>query len=67
MAKNQLIDVEAAAAILGVSPRRVRHFIEDGRLAAARRFGSVYALDRSVVTRFALQERPVGRPKGKAS
>jgi excisionase family DNA binding protein len=66
MAANQLIDVEAAAAILGVTPRRVRQFIAAGRLSA-QRFGPVHVLDRTDVARFARQERPTGRPRVKSA
>jgi excisionase family DNA binding protein len=48
-----------AAAILGVSRRRVRQLIEHGRLKA-RRFGRDWLIDDAAIT--AYRPRPEGRP-----
>lgn len=59
-----LISVAEAAAILRVTPGRVRQLIAGGRLEATR-VGPVLVLQRQLVERFAMQPRPVGYPRGR--
>lgn len=53
-----------AAAILNVTPIRVRQLINEGRLRAEV-WGGRYVLDRDEVERFAKIDRPVGNPAWK--
>lgn len=55
----RVISVEAAAELLGVSPRRVRVLCEAGRLVA-RRLGREWAVWEPSVRAFT--PRPVGQP-----
>ncbi len=57
------LTVKEAAAILGVSPRRVHALIEDGRIPVER-FGNVFAIKKSDLA--LVSDRPVGRPKKEA-
>ncbi len=50
------------AEILGVSPRRVKKLLQDGRIPGAQRAGK-YVVPRYHVERFAKVERPVGNPE----
>jgi len=59
--------VAEAAKLLGVSPRRVLQFIEDGRLRAHRVTPRLYVLDRSEVEQFAKMPRESGNPALKKS
>ena len=54
------VTVKEAAAILGVSPRRVHALIEDGRIPVER-FGNVFAINESDLA--LVSDRKAGRPK----
>jgi len=57
------LTVAAAAAVVGVSPGRIRQLIDSGELAAEK-VGRDWVLRRSVVERFAAKDRPgPGRPR----
>lgn len=55
------ISVEQAAAIVGVSARRVRGFCESGRLRAER-VGKAWIIREQDARAFAAMPRKVGRP-----
>lgn len=57
------LTVAEAAAMLGVTPRRVQSLIKDNRVPA-RRVGRVYLLLRADVDEFARIPRPQGWKKG---
>ncbi len=61
MPTGDWISVTDAAAILGLSRRRVHDIIKDGRLSPTK-VGSVYLLLRSDVVAFAKLPRAPGRP-----
>jgi len=65
-AAEDLLSPHQAAALLGVSRRRVRDFIADGRIAAVNLGGAGrgarYVLRRGEVERFAALQRRGGRP-----
>ena len=50
----------AAAARLGVTPRRVRQYLREGRLPGAYRLGRDWAIPEQTLAEFA--PRPVGWP-----
>ena len=54
------ITTTAAAELLGVTPRRVRQYIEGGRLKA-RKIGRDYLVDAGSVAAF--RPRPIGNPQ----
>ena len=54
--------VAEAANILGVSPRRVLQFINEGRLPAQRVTARLYLLNVDDVKRFAKKPRETGNP-----
>ena len=56
-----LVDCEEAAAILGVSGRRVRHFLAEGRLKGIK-VGRTWLIKKAEVLEFATMERKPGRP-----
>jgi len=56
------LTVEEAAAQLGVSPRRVRQYIAEGRLKARKMAGVHIISSRSLA---AFERRPPGRPARK--
>lgn len=56
------ITSKVAAARLGVSPRRVRALIKDGRLPA-QRIGRDWLIEEGDLER--VRERPTGYPKGR--
>lgn len=58
-----LISVEEAARILGVSGRRVRVLIKEGRLLAWRVGRRTYAVARAEAELFGETPRPTGRPR----
>ena len=58
-----LISVEEAARILGVTGRRVRVLITERRLPALRVGRRVYVVDRNDAERFGETPRPTGRPR----
>jgi hypothetical protein len=64
-----MLSPRAAAAILGVSPRRVQEFIRDKRIAAENIGTAVrprYVIAEEELRRFAALDRPGHRPrKGK--
>jgi excisionase family DNA binding protein len=64
---ERMATVAEAAKMLGVSPRRVLQFIEDGRLSAQRVTARLYVLDRAEVERFANTPREPGNPGQKKS
>lgn len=57
-----LVTVKEAAELLGLSARRVRQFIEEGRLPG-QKIGRQWLLKRSDVIVFATKPRTVGRPE----
>lgn len=57
---TKLLTTAEAAAILGVTPRRVLNLVKYGRLPASR-FGWVWLIKASDLKKF--QKRPPGRPK----
>lgn len=59
-----VIGTAEAGRIIGVSPLRVRQFIEDGRLKERQRVGKTILLSRKDVEAFAKVERREGRPAG---
>lgn len=61
-----LLDVAAAAAEIGVSPRRVRQMLADGTLTG-QRISGVWALDRQSVDMSKRGRRPPHRPWSAAS
>jgi len=65
MGERRLITVAEAAALLGVTPRRVRKFIEEGRLQGEPVNPRLWLVYRSSVERFARAPRRGGRPKAK--
>lgn len=58
-----LISVEEAARILGVTGRRVRVLITEGRLPAWRVGRRMYVVDRNEAEQFGETPRPTGRPR----
>jgi len=56
------ISVTGAAAALGVSPRRIRQLIRDGRLQADL-VGRTYLIDEDSVSVLKQEARPAGRPR----
>ncbi|MGC8634746.1 MAG: helix-turn-helix domain-containing protein [Candidatus Limnocylindrales bacterium] len=58
-----VISVEEVAQILGITGRRVRVLIADGRLPASRVGRRTYAVDRVEAQRFGRRPRPAGRPR----
>jgi excisionase family DNA binding protein len=60
--KDELLSVQAAAAELGVSPRRVQKLIQDGRLPAETLKGSNVLIIRAKDLE-RVRVRPTGRPK----
>lgn len=60
----RMILTNEAAAILKVTPIRVRQLINEGRLRAEI-WGGRYVLDRDEVEQFAKVDRPVGNPAWK--
>jgi len=57
--------VSEAASVLGVSTRRVRQLVEEGRLKHEMLTARLCLLDPVEVRKLAKIERPVGRPKVK--
>jgi excisionase family DNA binding protein len=60
---SDLVSIEEAAAIVGVSGRRIRVFVAEGRLPAVKIGARVLAIARSDAAAFSMQERHVGRPR----
>jgi excisionase family DNA binding protein len=58
---DNIISVKQAAEILGVSPRRVRQFIQEGRLKSSK-VGGHHFLQELEVRKFAQIERRDGNP-----
>lgn len=54
------ITVTEAADRLKVTPGRVRHFIEEGRLQATKK-GPIYLIDAKAVAAFKRRKRPSGK------
>jgi hypothetical protein len=63
MASNELIDTTKAAAILGVSPRRVRQLVTSGRLNP-QIVGGNFIFNRADLAK--VRNRKPGRPKKKS-
>jgi len=63
MDAHGLVDVRKAAAMLGLSPRRVRALIKTGRLGSIRVNPRLHLLRRCDVVDFAQRERGPGRPR----
>lgn len=60
-ARLRIFTVEQAAALLGVTPRRVRAICQEGRLGT--RLGlRAYAISREELLEFAERDRPCGTP-----
>jgi len=60
----ELISVTEAARRLGLSPQRVRQFVESGRLRA-RKVGAQWVIRAADLRRFANKPRRPGRPVSK--
>jgi len=56
------LSVEDCAIKLGVSPRRVRQFIEEGRLPAIK-ISRQYFISKEALNRFRRLPRKIGRPR----
>lgn len=54
--------VEDCAVKLGVSPRRIRQFIEEGRLPALK-VGRQYFISKEAFSKFRRLPRKIGRPR----
>jgi excisionase family DNA binding protein len=61
--ESSLLSVEEAAAVIGVSGRRVRVFVAEGRLPAHRVGARVIAITRAAALAFAKERRTPGRPR----
>jgi excisionase family DNA binding protein len=57
----ELLTVKQTAKELGLSPRRVREFCEDGRLGT--RYGWQWLISREELEAFKKLDRPAHRPK----
>lgn len=62
----EVVDVDEAGRRLGVSARRVRQLLDDGRLHGSR-VGRSWAIDPASVERLGDSGRPIGRPWRPAS
>ena len=58
----RLMDVRAAAELVGVTPRTVARWIGSG-LLPAQRFGRIFVVDEDDVRRAATERPKPGRPK----
>lgn len=56
-----MMTVKEAAEVVGVTPRRLRRYIEDGRLPARRVGARLFVLDEEEVRKF--RPLPYGRPR----
>ena len=63
MAIGNLLTTEEVARELGVSAKRVSHFVMDERLKPAKKLGRINLFDRVEVRKFAGKTRKNGRPK----
>lgn len=58
---DDLITVNEAAEMLDVTPRRVRHFLQEDRIKGSK-VGNLWLMKRRAVREFATMERRPGRP-----
>jgi excisionase family DNA binding protein len=60
---DALLTTEEVAALLEVTPRTVRRWLDSGRIHVAKRVGQAYLVSASEVARLIRQPRPrLGRP-----
>lgn len=57
------LTTDEVAAILGVSPARIRQFVSDNRLKPSQKIGQAYLFDIVNVQEMAKKPRLSGRPK----
>ena len=60
---EELVSVNEASAVLGISPRRIRALLQRGQLRGALAHPRFYLLKRADVEAFAKRDRPPGRPR----
>lgn len=60
---QHIITTKQAAEILGVSPCRVRQFVDDGRLTPLNMYAGVQVFDRHHVVKLSKVPRKPGQPK----
>lgn len=62
-----LVGTKEAAALLGVSQRRVQAMIDQGHFRTAQKIGPGWVIERAEVEELAQRKRAPGRPKQKPS
>lgn len=64
MPLNELLNVEEAAEVIGVTTGRVRQMLRDGEMRGKKANERAWMVDKSEVDRVAAEEKKTGRPRG---
>ena len=63
MPLNELLNVEEAAEVIGVTTGRVRQMLRDGEMHGKKANERAWMVDKAEVDRVAAEEKKTGRPR----